>query len=318
MAEEKVALENDRIANTGAPFGGPGPGMSNRGNEQYNNEYEGVPYPQGNYRGNNFSQGNYRGNYQGYPQDNYRGNYQGQGYPQGNFRGSYQSQGYPQDNFRGDYQSQGYPQDNFRGDYQGQVYPRGNFRGNYQGQVYPRGSYRSGYLPFRGRSTVGNYPFGTRYGYPYRDYKDSYDHDDDYYHDYEFDYDYDDYHYYQKYVPLGYGPYGQPYGGYGPMKQRPFGSLRNWISYNPVTNWARSPRGNNFLRGLGIATAGIILAPAIIRTIRPLAVQAVHGAMSIVGEMKGVVSDAREELEDIFADAKWENMNSREEKLQEG
>jgi hypothetical protein len=102
------------------------------------------------------------------------------------------------------------------------------------------------------------------------------------------------------------------------MYPGPFGFLRNWISYNPVTNWARSPRGTSFLRGLGIATAGIILAPAVIRTIRPLAVQAVHGVMSIVGEMKGVVADAREELEDIFADAKWDNMNKKDEKLQEG
>lgn len=121
---------------------------------------------------------------------------------------------------------------------------------------------------------------------------------------------------------LIYPPYyqGNPgYDGYGPMPgQGPWGYIRNWFAYNPVTSWVRSPRGSNFLRGLGIVTAGLILAPAVVKTVRPLAVQAVHGVMSIVGEVKGVVSDAREELEDIFADAKWENLNDRDEKLQEG
>lgn len=94
--------------------------------------------------------------------------------------------------------------------------------------------------------------------------------------------------------------------------------MRNWLYYNPVTSWASGPMGTSFFRGLGIVTAGIVLAPAIVKTIRPLAMQAVHGAMSIVGEMKGVVADAREELEDIFADAKWENLSEKDEKLQEG
>lgn len=106
--------------------------------------------------------------------------------------------------------------------------------------------------------------------------------------------------------PRGYGmgPGGYGMGPYG----RPMSPWRSWLTSNFVSDWIRSPRAGNIFRGIGIATAGIILAPSIAKAIRPLVVQAVHGAMSVVGEFKGIVADAKEDIEDIFADAKWENM----------
>lgn len=229
---------------------------------------------------------------------------------------------------------------------------------NNQGYGYnmgpaPRGSYRTNYPPDYNRGNYGGRYYGAPYGRPYGEYED---HEYKYENKYESKYEYDDhydhgyyynrspymnrpYSYSSRIYPYGGRPYhmGGYYGdhhydhhyyhdnnhmgpyayGYGPY-QKPGGFLRNWLSYNPVTNWVRGPQGSNFLRGLGVATAAIILAPAVVKTLRPLAMQAVHGAMSIVGEVKGVVADAREELEDIFADAKWENLNDKEGTKQEG
>lgn len=218
--------------------------------------------------------------------------------------------------------------------------PRANYQPNYANPA--QGVYRGNYAPY-GRGYASNYPYNVAYVGPHEgDYDYHYHHDDhDDHYDHPYYYGYGEYNMppgmgqnrmYPQYsrpynMPPGMGRYrmyhqyyhGQPYfDGYGSGNQGTWGFLRNWFAYNPVTNWVSSPRGSNFLRGLGIATAGIILAPAVVKTLRPLAVQAVHGVMSIVGEVRGVVADAREELEDIFADAKWENLSEKEQISQEG
>lgn len=189
--------------------------------------------------------------------------------------------------------------------------PNINYPPNYRNPA--QGNYRANYAPYRARGYAGSYPYHAVYGGQGENYYEHHDHHDD--HEYHDDYGYRHQHQHPYYG--GYYPYHNRPPGMGPY-QRPSDYMRNWLSYNPVTNWVRSPRGNNFFRGLGIATAGLILAPTVIKAIRPLAIQAVHGMMSIAGEVKGVVADAREELEDVFADAKWDNLNSKEEKLQEG
>lgn len=326
---------------------------SNMSDQNYlKQNYGNQNYPNPNYGNQNYSNQNY-GN-QNYPNQNYGNqNYPNQNYGNLNYPNqNYVYQNYPNQN----YVYQNYPNQNYggnvqRGGFQGYnpVYGQGNYQVNRRANMAPygMGGQNAVYPPYAGNGR----PYMGNYANNYND--DDYDDYDDYNDDYD-EYNYPrPYGYGYGYGPYclrppgmrrnrmyrqGYGPYngppgmggnwmapqyfqGQPYfDGYGPgpVGMGPWGRMRNWFSYNPVTNWVRSPRGSNFLRGLGIATAGLVLAPAVVKTIRPLAVQAVHGVMSIVGEVKGVVSDAREELEDIFADAKWENLSDREEKIQEG
>jgi len=111
---------------------------------------------------------------------------------------------------------------------------------------------------------------------------------------------------------MGPGPgYDQDYGmGMGPgFLGRPLGFLRNWWNYS-VPSFFGSPRVNNFFRGVGIATVGVIVAPSIARALRPLAVQAVEGVVNVTEEVKGIFSDAKEDMEDIFAEAKWDEANT--------
>lgn len=324
--QSAVAQTDDPYTEAGSSYSDARPGHTDRAAKDYNYKERNVS----NMSDRNYANQNYTNQNSGNP------NYANQNYGNQN----YANQNYGNQNYAGNIQ---------RGTNQGYnpIYGQGNYQGNQRGNIAPYGM----------RGSTGNYSPNAGYGRQYMgNYENNYN-NDDYDHYDHYDHDDDNEYYYQRPSNYGYGPYcfrppgmgrnrmyqqgygpynnrqpqmggnwmsqqyyqGQPYfDGYGPGGMGPWGRVRNWFSYNPVTNWARSPRGNNFLRGLGIATAGLILAPAVVKTIRPLAVQAVHGVMSIVGEVKGVVSDAKEELEDIFADAKWENLNDRDEKLQEG
>ncbi|MDF2615175.1 MAG: hypothetical protein K0S71_2961 [Clostridia bacterium] len=110
----------------------------------------------------------------------------------------------------------------------------------------------------------------------------------------------------------GYG-YGRPnMQGYDPNCYPTMPQNTMWNA-NYISDFISRPRVNNFLRGVGIATIGLMVAPAIARTFRPVLVKTVQGAMVASDEIKGVFSDAKEDVEDIFADAKWgaNNENNR-------
>jgi hypothetical protein len=153
-----------------------------------------------------------------------------------------------------------------------------------------------------------------------------------YYQPYDND-DYDDYYHLHLHPHYQYGPnpyhYRQGYGygyGYGhpsyynmgnfnaPYYHRPPGFWSNWWNPGFFSGFLNSPRVNNFLRGVGLVTIGMFVAPSIARAFRPLAVQAVQGVMSVTDEVKTVFSDAKEDIEDMFAEAKWDRINFDEEK----
>ena len=78
---------------------------------------------------------------------------------------------------------------------------------------------------------------------------------------------------------------------------------------NFIPGLLQRPRVNNFFRGVGIATVGMILAPSVARAVRPVIVKAVQGAMTASEEIKSIFADAKEDIEDIFAEAKWDGNN---------
>lgn len=196
---------------------------------------------------------------------------------------------------------------------------RGNPQGAYQRTGYrprmsnPQDSYQtgpSGYSSRRYHMDEHIYPtdYGNARGYggARRDYPNYYH--QNHYHDGYRDRGYRD-HGYQDYRHHGYhhnyychNDHHDYHHDYGPYKER------GWFDPDFLYSMMRNPRTNNFFRGVGMATVGILLAPPIARALKPLAVQAVHGITSIVDELKGVVSDAREDIEDIFADGHWSNM----------
>jgi hypothetical protein len=108
-----------------------------------------------------------------------------------------------------------------------------------------------------------------------------------------------------------YGEYHAGKHGYGPRDHKG-GYMRDMMGmgrmdgFRGVANWLNTPKVNNFFRGVGLLTVGIILAPTLAKVLRPLAVSTVQGAMGVVGDMKGIVTDAKDEVEDIFAEAKWD------------
>jgi len=168
----------------------------------------------------------------------------------------------------------------------------------YQGNYNP--TLRNYYRGDDGMNYQGNYRFEEDYNYqcphPYYDGCDY----DDYYYDARRPY-------YKGYREcrrpgnpnmLGYPPYNNQ----GMMQS-------SWWHPNMITDFINRPKVNNFLRGVGIATVGLILAPAIARTVRPVVVKAVQGAMVASDELKDIFADAKEDVEDIFAEAKWEEAN---------
>lgn len=220
----------------------------------------------------------------------------------------------------------------FRGNPQG-AYQRDGYRprmstsqGGYQ--AGPRGySSRRYHMddhvhPYEYRNTRGY--GGVRRDYTYDDHPNHYHYG---YHDYPHnryqdhsDYDHHNRGYYHRGYP-GHGYYHHGYPGhgyhhndychndhhdyhhyYGPSMGR------GWFDPDYLRSMMRSPMTNNFFRGVGVATIAMLLAPPIAKALKPLAVQAVHGVTSIVDELKGVVYEAREDIEDIFAEGKWSNM----------
>ena len=99
------------------------------------------------------------------------------------------------------------------------------------------------------------------------------------------------------------------YYNYGTMPN--YGMMPNsWWNQRMITDFINRPRVNNFFRGVGIATVGLILAPSVARTLRPIVAKAVQGVMNTSEEFRGVFADAKEDIEDIFAEAKWEGNNN--------
>ncbi|MDW7651335.1 MAG: hypothetical protein SCK29_05215 [Bacillota bacterium] len=128
--------------------------------------------------------------------------------------------------------------------------------------------------------------------------------------------------------PYGGGGYNmnQPaFGGYNYNQPYPYGSP-NYNMYpgnpygNPMGNWSnifnpgylsyllRGPKVNNFFRSVGMVTVGLLLVPSVARAFRPLVVSAVEGAFSVSEEVKNIFADAKEDMDDIFAEAKWEDV----------
>lgn len=112
-------------------------------------------------------------------------------------------------------------------------------------------------------------------------------------------------------------PYGRPRAGawYPNMRDCDpyynYGMMPNsWWNQRIITDFINRPRVNNFFRGVGIATVGLILAPSVARTLRPIVVKAVQGAMATSEEFKNIFADTKEDIEDIFAEAKWEENNN--------
>ncbi|MCX7922609.1 MAG: DUF5132 domain-containing protein [Clostridia bacterium] len=195
----------------------------------------------------------------------------------------------------------------------------------YQQNRQNYGSFRPGnpnYQRSYGQNMQGNYRGDYRMNYPanyqgdyahYHPYPHHYHHD----HDHELDYyDGDGYYNYRGNRPYAaYGPntyggrYRQNYDCCSNQTMMGSGSWMNWMNPRFIPNLIQSPRVNNFLRGVGIATVGMILAPSVARTLRPLVVKAVQGAMTATEEIKGIFADAKEDVEDIFAEAKWDGSN---------
>lgn len=117
-------------------------------------------------------------------------------------------------------------------------------------------------------------------------------------------------------------PYGANYGGAGYGMSQPAPGYGNPYGYQPMGFWPnifapgyfsyllRGPRVNNFFRAVGIVTVGMLLVPSVARALRPLAVSAVEGALSVSEEIKNIFADAKEDMEDIFAEAKWEDVKA--------
>ncbi len=142
-----------------------------------------------------------------------------------------------------------------------------------------------------------HYRYATPANYPYH-YHPQHDHSC-YHHPYYYRYGYNPY-----YGGAGYGmnPAGPGYGdpccsGAGPNIFTP-----GYFSY-----MLHSPRVNNFFRAIGILTVGMLLIPSVARALRPLAVSAVEGALTVSQEVKNIFNDAREDVEDMFAEAKWKD-----------
>lgn len=223
---------------------------------------------------------------------------------------SYQGNPYPIDaqfNAAGTYYGGKPPRD-----YQGA--PKAPRNNNYNGYRQANSNY--GYQRNYGSDGQGNYRGDYRMNYPANYQGDYYCHPpyhhdhDEYYRDYPGHEDYRDHRYCGKYPPGAYGGYGRHNGPCcDPYYGQRNGSWSNWLN---LSGFVQRPKVNNFLRGVGIATVGVILAPSIAKTLRPVIVKAVQGAMAASGEIKSIFSDAKEDIEDIFAEAKWDDARRNE------
>lgn len=73
-----------------------------------------------------------------------------------------------------------------------------------------------------------------------------------------------------------------------------------------VRNMLRAPQARGFGLGLGVALLGYVLWPALKLTMRPAARGLVKGALITAHRTGRVIAEAREELEDLFAEARYE------------
>lgn len=193
-------------------------------------------------------------------------------------------------------------------------YPNG-YQNNYR-DGYPNNystNYRDGYVNNYSMNYSNNYP--NNYPSNYRagnDYGDGYPCPN--YYD---DYDYDDCCEPRRPYYGGPRPYGRPrvgawcanMRGYDPYYN--YGMMPNsWWNQRMITDFINRPKVNNFFRGVGIATVGLILAPSVARTLRPIVVKAVQGVMNTSDEFRNIFADAKEDIEDIFAESKWEGSNN--------
>jgi hypothetical protein len=211
---------------------------------------------------------------------------------------------------------------NYRGD--GRMNNQGNYRGNdgmnYAGNYRPEG--RANYPGNYPGDDGMNYQANNRaYGRP--NYPANYRVEDDYCYDgpqpyYPHDYDCDcDYYEGRRPYYRGYRPYRRTRGwagypnmpGYDPYYNQGMMPGSWWHPFM-IRDFINRPRVNDFLRGVGIATIGLVLAPSITRTLRPIVVKAVQGAMAASDEVKNIFADAKEDMEDIFAEANWEGSRS--------
>lgn len=72
-----------------------------------------------------------------------------------------------------------------------------------------------------------------------------------------------------------------------------------------VKSLINSPQGRSFMWGVGATLAGLVLIPTSASRVRPLARKAVEGAMVLSDQVQDAM--AREEIEDIVAEARFEN-----------
>lgn len=69
--------------------------------------------------------------------------------------------------------------------------------------------------------------------------------------------------------------------------------------------------GTNLLAGAVLILAASALAPAAGKNLRPLAVWGVKGALGLIDETRTRLFLAKEEAEDIWAEAQFERMKNR-------
>lgn len=215
--------------------------------------------------------------------------------------------------------------------YAGDPMASGMYRTNYtQGQYPPpqgifnqqapqnANNYRpANYNPNNQRYGGQNARLNNR-GYGRTYYPNNYQGDDmrayPYPHPFHYHHEYGYHHGYRPYDGYNYNTYGVPYGYHHDhccdqyQYMRP-GSWMNWANPNVLSNFIQKPKVNNFLRGVGIAAVGLVLAPSVAKTLRPVIVKAVRGAMTASEEIKSIFSDAKEDIEDIFAEAKWDGVH---------
>lgn len=69
-----------------------------------------------------------------------------------------------------------------------------------------------------------------------------------------------------------------------------------------------SPQTKSFAYGVGVGMLAMVLFPQLKDSLKPVAAGAVKGATSIADKIQEVFNGAKESLEDIVAEAKFENM----------
>lgn len=69
-----------------------------------------------------------------------------------------------------------------------------------------------------------------------------------------------------------------------------------------------SPETKSFAYGVGVGVLATIMFPQIKDNLKPVAAVAAKGAVGIADKFQEMISGMREGIEDIVAEAKWENL----------